>query len=83
MSEHKAGSGDLSESIGAKRVRVDFNPAQDDHVKKLKQGFARLINDCQGISNGQDGEVNRCVSLAMTHLETAAMYAVKAATAHL
>jgi hypothetical protein len=73
-------------SLGALRVREDFNPSKDDLVTKIKRYTADLIDICNDGINKIDSaainsnEENRLWSLAMTHYEDAAMWAVKAAT---
>lgn len=62
---------------GEELVRVDFNPSKSDKVTDLKQKFASLINEVDSLSNK---DTARHVSLAITNLETAAMFAVKAIT---
>lgn len=64
-------------SIGEQRVRTRFNPSQDGVVDKIKQKTAELINLCEELK-AKDA---RLTSLAQTHYEDAAMWAVKAATA--
>jgi len=65
-------------SIGEDRVRTQFNPSANTVVDQIKQESAALINLCEGIKiNGGDA---RCVALAQTAYEEAAMWAVKAAT---
>jgi len=63
-------------SIGAVRVREDFNPSQDDMVTKLKRYTADLIDLCEDLKHLDP----RCAALAQTAYEEAAMWAVKAAT---
>jgi len=71
-------------SLGATRVREDFNPSKDDLVTKIKRYTADLIDLCEEGSikalSPADEEI-RLWRLAMTHYEDAAMWAVKAATA--
>jgi hypothetical protein len=68
-------------SIGEDRVRTKFNPSADGLVDKIKQQTAELINLCHDhLPSGPNAEENRLWSLAMTHYEDAAMWAVKAAT---
>jgi hypothetical protein len=72
-------------SLGASRVRESFNPSKDNLVDKIKRYSADLIDLCHDemgkVGNGPGaGETNRLWSLAMTHYEDAAMWAVKAAT---
>ena len=64
-------------TIGEQRVRVEFNPSSDSIVDQIKQKTAELINLCEGLKD-RDA---RLASLAQTEYETAAMWAVKAATA--
>lgn len=69
-------------SLGAARVREDFNPSKDDMVDKLKRYTADLIDLCEEIKSQHDMNpaVLRHCSLAQTAYEEAAMWAVKAAT---
>ena len=63
-------------------IRTDFNPSGDSDVDSLKRDFARLFNRVEGMREpGERSERSRCVAISLTHLETAAMYAVKAKTA--
>lgn len=64
-------------SIGEQRVRTAFNPDQNSTVDKIKQKTAELINLCEELK----AKDPRLASVAQTEYETAAMYAVKAATA--
>ena len=65
-------------SIGEVRVRTKFNPSNDGIVDRIKQKTAELINLCEELkASGKDA---RLASIAQTEYETAAMYAVKAAT---
>ncbi len=65
------------QTLGEQRVRVNFNPSQEDKVSQIKQKSAELINLCEELKS-KDG---RLASLAQTAYEEAAMWAVKAATA--
>jgi hypothetical protein len=68
-------------SVGEDRVRVKFNPSADSLVDQIKQQTARLIDLCHERSQADiTGEERRLWSLAMTHYEDAAMWAVKAST---
>ena len=75
---------------GEYRVGISFNPSNDDMVGKIKRAAADLIdlietipsnlgveNEAQAI---QQAEVHRLKALAQTHIEDAAMWAVKAVT---
>lgn len=64
-------------TIGEDRVRVEFNPSKDTVVDQIKQQTARLIDICEVLKSKDP----RLASLAQTHYEDAAMWAVKAATA--
>lgn len=64
-------------SAAAGRVRLDFNVSGSERVNAIKAVSAFLITQC----HGEKGEGARCAAIAATHYETAAMYAVKAATA--
>lgn len=64
-------------SIGEDRVRIKFNPSDNSLVNQIKQKSAELIDLCEELKN-KDA---RLASLAQTHYEDAAMWAVKAATA--
>ena len=68
-------------SLGEDRVRIKFNPSSVNLVDDIKQRTAQMIDLChENIRDGANGEVERLWSLAMTHYEDAAMWAVKAAT---
>lgn len=69
-------------SLGQDRVRTKFNPSEKALVTEIKAKAAELIDLCEkGRINGSvDGEHQRLWSLAQTHFEDAAMWAVKAAT---
>jgi hypothetical protein len=77
-------------TIGEERVRIKFNPNDNTLVSHIKQKSAELIDLCETHKklqavHGQlpvvaSNEVNRLWSLAQTHYEDAAMWAVKAAT---
>lgn len=70
-----------SMSLGARRVRESFNPSKDSMVDKIKRYTADLIDLChEGSDKAKDPEEKRLWSLAMTHYEDAAMWAVKATT---
>jgi hypothetical protein len=63
-------------SIGAHRVREDFNPSGQGMVNKLKRYTADLIDLCEELKHKDP----RLAALAQTAYEEAAMWAVKAAT---
>lgn len=81
---------------GEYRVGINFNPSNDDMVGKIKRQAADLIDliDTIPLPDWPDGlsyeedmgintqceEISRLKALAQTHIEDAAMWAVKAAT---
>ena len=80
-------------TLGTDRVRLSFNPSGHLDVQDIKQRAADCIDWCDGKrtemqalhqSKGGDekitGERLRCLALAMTAFEEAAMWAVKAIT---
>lgn len=72
----------MEKSIGEQRVRIDFNPSNQDAIFQMKSKAADLINEAERIKQlTTDNEVKRLASLAATALEEGAMWLVKAATA--
>jgi len=71
-------------SLGEDRVRIKFNPSASSAVDLIKQQAARFIDTCEELKRDYAGnsEVLRCIALAQTAAEDAAMWAVKAATAN-
>ena len=74
---------------GKYRVGINFNPSADDTVGHIKRMAAALIDFIDGIpvpavdstdSGVHSNEVARLKALAQTEIESAAMWAVKAAT---
>ena len=71
---------------GEYRVGITFNPSNDDMVGQIKRQAADLIDLIESIptaliaTDAQHGEVVRLKALAQTEIESAAMWAVKAAT---
>lgn len=72
------------QTIGQYRVGLDFNPSNNLTVQRIKEKAAALIDEIDGIvidpGKLDVGEVARLKALAMTGIEEAAMWAVKAAT---
>ena len=68
------------QTLGQKRVVGGFNPSGDDVVSDLKRRVAQLIDDVDALPNA-NSQTARWKAEALTNFETAAMYAVKAATA--
>lgn len=74
-------------TLGEHRVRTKFNPSANSMVDQIKQKTAELIDLCEKVKEEKRanpdldrGEVTRLCSIAQTHYEDAAMWAVKAAT---
>jgi hypothetical protein len=76
----------MSMTKGEYRVGINFNPSNDDMVGQIKRKAADLIDLIEGIqvndlaSDLRYNEVQRLKALASTEIESAAMWAVKAAT---
>ena len=70
---------DVSESA-AGMVRASFNPSGLGGVDEIKLLSARLITLMEPIRDAR-GDGGRCAAVAITQIEGAAMWAVKAATA--
>lgn len=74
----------MAQSKGEYRVGISFNPSGDDLVGQIKRQAADLIDliDTVPLPYHADhrAEVARLRALAQTHVEDAAMWAVKAAT---
>lgn len=60
-------------------VRWNFNPSANPHVTLLKALSAALITQCEELRAGP-GQRSRWASIAITDIESAQMFAVKAAT---
>ena len=69
----------LSETA-LRTVRRTFNPSGQTRVDRIKLLAAALISEAEAIRD-EPGADKRCAALAITNIETGAMYAVKAATA--
>lgn len=71
----------MEQSFGQKAVGLSFNPSGDDAVTQSKQGFANEIDRMNDLRNSTNSsEVRRLASVAITELQTAQMWAVKALT---
>ena len=68
----------MSQALGQKRVKADFNPAKNDLVDQIKNKSAELIDNLESMRGDGSGERQRLISLAQTAYEEAAMWAVKA-----
>lgn len=71
----------LEQSFGGKAVGLKFNPSGDKSVQVAKEQCAVLINILHSLRNDtEDGEKKRMYSVAITEIQTAQMWAVKAIT---
>ena len=69
------------QTFGQKAVGLSFNPSGDDAVAQCKQRFADAIDQMNDLRNSASSpEVKRMASIAITELQTAQMWAVKALT---
>ena len=72
---------ELVESYGGRAVGLSFNPSGLVAVGVVKTSVAELINELdQTRTDATDPEVKRMSALAITHLQEAQMWAVKALT---
>ena len=67
-------------TLGETRVRTDFNPSGCPVVAKLKGLAAKLIDEVHALEHSGDVEFHRMKAIAMMEVESAAHWAVKAAT---
>lgn len=68
-------------SFGEKAVGLTFNPSNNEAVNIIKQQSAVLIDTLNNLrSANSDPEVKRQASVAITEVQTAQMWGVKAAT---
>lgn len=74
----------MSQTLGQKRVKAEFNPAKNDLVDQIKNKSAELIDLLESMreSGSQaeklSGEKHRLIAIAQTEIETGCMFAVKA-----
>jgi hypothetical protein len=68
-------------SFGESAVGISFNPSGSSEVNEFKQVAANFINLCNDArEDATSPEVKRMYSLAITDMQVAQMWAVKAAT---
>jgi len=68
-------------TFGEKAVGLSFNPSGDNLVHQIKTQFATAIDEMHALRLRTDSaEVKRLASVAITELQGAQMWAVKAAT---
>ena len=69
------------QTLGELRIRTSFNPSDDSVVQHIKERAAEFINYVDDNIKVSNTEVARLKALALTNIEEAAMWTVKAATA--
>lgn len=67
-------------SEGQYRVGITFNPGGNADVVEIKAAAASMIDFLAPIANDRDHPGARCAAIAMTEIESAAMWGVKAVT---
>ncbi|HDX1017757.1 hypothetical protein ACFGYT_05495 [Pasteurella multocida] len=68
-------------TYGEKAVGLTFNPDGNTNVHECKTAFAGIIDTMNKVRNQtSSAEVKRMCSVAITELQTAQMWAVKALT---
>ena len=73
------------QSVGGRRTAIGFNPSDHAGTRKLKALAAAFIEACHIEAeklHTEDYDGNRCLATAMTHAESAQMFAVKGLHAH-
>ena len=71
----------MPDTFGEKTVGIKFNPSGKGEVADAKRMMADFIDVVQRYSETrQSTAAKRCCSIAITHAETACMFAVKAMT---
>lgn len=66
-------------TFGERAVGLTFNPSGDPAVNECKAGFAKLIDQMNSLREGRS-EQARLASVAITEMQGAQMWAVKALT---
>ena len=68
-------------TFGQKACGVSFNHGGSEVVAQIKLDFANMVDDLNSLRNKTDNpEVKRMLSIAITEVQTAQMWAVKAVT---
>lgn len=77
----KASEDNRALTYGEKAVGITFNPSGNDAVHQCKMRYAVQIDEMNTLRDTTgDPEVKRMCSIAITELQTAQMWAVKALT---
>jgi len=82
MSTLEVGNAPIKElTYGEKAVGITFNPSNDDAVFQAKSKCAELINQMNDLRNNSTSpEQKRLASIAITEMQGAQMWCVKAIT---
>ena len=67
-------------TFGGKAVGLTFNPSNDENVQRMKEYYANVIDQLNGMRTPDQSEQNRLISIAITEAQGAQMWAVKAIT---
>lgn len=67
-------------TFGERAVGLTFNPSGDEDVAKAKQLCADFIDFCNERRDAGSPDVKRMMSVAITDIQSAQMWAVKAIT---
>ena len=67
----------MENTLGEKRVKIDFNTTNDSLVDQIKRKSAELIDLCEEMRGDGSSDKQRVISLAQTGFEDACMWAVK------
>lgn len=68
-------------TFGERACGVSFNPGGNTDVNKIKTKFAEIVDLLHDYRNdSSDGDTARMLSIAITEVQTAQMWAVKAVT---
>ena len=79
--ESKEGKDAIKQTYGEKAVWIDFNPSCLTDIDVMKKKFADVIDKMDYIrSESTSAEQKRLCSVAITQIQTAQMWAVKART---
>jgi len=61
-------------------VRMGFNPSKQPNVDRLKAIAAAFISECERLKSAPGNTAGRELSIAITEMQTASMWAVLGAT---
>lgn len=72
--------GEQEQTFGQRAVGLTFNPSSNADVQAIKEASAKLIDLLNDKRNGATPDVARMLSVAITEVQTAQMWGVKAVT---